>query len=236
MKVETTICDEIRQTHQAVVIDHVAEDDAWCRHPTPALYGFQSYISMPIVLPGGRFFGTLCAIDPKPAKLNTPATVGMFKLFAELIAFHLDAVDRIASSEARLVDEQKTAALRDQFIAVLGHDLRNPLTAILSAAEMLAAMPTDTRRARLARLIQSSADRILGLTNNLLDLARGRLGGGVTIDRTPEALEPVLAQVVSELRVNWPIAPSSRISLWTHSSCAITGASPGSSPTFWATP
>src|ERR1700684_4408763 len=48
LKVETTICDEIRQTHQAVVIDHVAEDDAWCRHPTPALYGFQSYISMPI--------------------------------------------------------------------------------------------------------------------------------------------------------------------------------------------
>jgi hypothetical protein len=204
LKVETTICDQIRQTHRAVVIDHVAADDAWCRHPTPAMYGFQSYISMPIVLPGGRFFGTLCAIDPKPAKLNTPETVGMFKLFAELIAFHLDAVDRIASSEARLVDEQKTAALRDQFIAVLGHDLRNPLTAILSAAEMLAAMPTDTKGARLTRLIQTSADRILGLTDNLLDLAQGRLGGGLSIDRNPEALEPVLAQVVSELRVNWP--------------------------------
>ncbi len=54
------------------MIDHVAEDPAFCGHHTPARYGFQSYISMPIVLPDGTFFGTLCAIDPKPAKLNTP--------------------------------------------------------------------------------------------------------------------------------------------------------------------
>ena len=49
-------------------IDHVAEDELFCKHQTPALYGFQSYISMPIFLKDGSFFGTLCAIDPKPAK------------------------------------------------------------------------------------------------------------------------------------------------------------------------
>src|SRR4051812_28959850 len=70
LQLNTTICDDIRQSLQPVVIDHVAEDDAWCKHPTPALYGFQSYISMPIVLANGSFFGTLCAIDPRPARLN----------------------------------------------------------------------------------------------------------------------------------------------------------------------
>jgi GAF domain-containing protein len=34
----------------------------------------------------GEFFGTLCAIDPRPAKLKTPEVIGMFELFAELIA------------------------------------------------------------------------------------------------------------------------------------------------------
>ena len=91
LKVETTICHEIRQSGEAVIIDHVAEDAAFCGHHTPAQYGFQSYISMPIVLADGTFFGTLCAIDPRPARLNTPETIGMFKLFAELIAIHLDA-------------------------------------------------------------------------------------------------------------------------------------------------
>lgn len=66
LSLETTICHEIRQSGTAVVIDHVAEDPAFCGHHTPARYGFQSYISMPIVLPDGTFFGTLCAIDPSP--------------------------------------------------------------------------------------------------------------------------------------------------------------------------
>ena len=204
LKVETTICNEIRESREPVVINHVAEDDAYCGHPTPAMYGFQSYISMPIILPNGIFFGTLCAIDPKPAKLKTPETIGMFKLFAELIAFHLSAIERLASSEANLLDERKTADLREQFIAVLGHDLRNPLTAIISASEMLEKTPLTERGERFTRLIQASADRISGLINNMLDFARGRLGGGLRVERKPEALEPVLAQVIAELRASWP--------------------------------
>src|SRR5580698_7076132 len=56
LKLESTICDEIRQSGEVVVIDHVAEDPVYCGHHTPAMYGFQSYISMPIVLADGTFF------------------------------------------------------------------------------------------------------------------------------------------------------------------------------------
>src|SRR6202171_1010947 len=79
LEVETTICHEIRQSGDAVVIDNVAEDTAYCGHHTPAKYGFQSYISMPILLADGTFFGTLCAIDPRPARLKTPQHIGMLK-------------------------------------------------------------------------------------------------------------------------------------------------------------
>jgi GAF domain-containing protein len=66
LRLETTICHEIRQTREAVVIDNFAEDHIYCKHATPAMYGFQSYISVPIVLANDSFFGTLCAIDPQP--------------------------------------------------------------------------------------------------------------------------------------------------------------------------
>jgi GAF domain-containing protein len=56
LKVESTICNEIRQSREPVVIDNVAEDQVWCQHNTPAMYGFQSYISVPIVLADGSFF------------------------------------------------------------------------------------------------------------------------------------------------------------------------------------
>src|SRR5271167_3946057 len=100
LKVETTICNEIRNSRQPVVIDHVAESALFRGHHTPRQYGFQSYISMPIIRKDGSFFGTLCAIDPKPARLNTPETLGMFKLFADLIAFHLDAHEQLTAAEA----------------------------------------------------------------------------------------------------------------------------------------
>ena len=68
LKIETTICNEIRDSGRAVIIDDVSEDEAFCDHHTPKMYGFKSYISMPIFLQDGAFFGTLCAIDPRPAR------------------------------------------------------------------------------------------------------------------------------------------------------------------------
>src|SRR5258708_37961330 len=41
LKVETTICHEIRRSDQAIAIDHVAEDEVFAKHHTPAMYGFQ---------------------------------------------------------------------------------------------------------------------------------------------------------------------------------------------------
>ncbi len=202
LQVETTICHEIRQSGEAVVIDSVTDDLAYCGHHTPAQYGFQSYISMPIILADGSFFGTLCAIDPRPARLNTPQTVGMFKLFAELIATHLDAANRLAASEARLLSERETSELREQFIAVLGHDLRNPLASIAAGTKLLTRGNRDA--APILALMEQSVARMSALIDNVLDFARGRLGGGIALNRATQALEPVLSQVIAELRASFP--------------------------------
>jgi signal transduction histidine kinase len=205
LSIKTTICDEIRQSGEPVVIDHVAGDENFCHHPTPKMYGFQSYISMPIVRPDGQFFGTLCAIDPKPARLNTPETVGMFKLFAELIAFHLDARESLEISETALLGERETSQLREEFIAVLGHDLRNPLNAISVGSEMLQAMQLGEQAAGVVSLIQHSAARMAGLVENVMDFARGRLGGGLSLSRVADAgLGVTLEQVIAEARAAWP--------------------------------
>jgi len=203
--VRTTICDQVRESGKDVVIDHVAEDEDFCGHPTPKMYGFQSYISVPIFRPDGRFFGTLCALDPKPARLNTPETVGMFKLFADLIAFHLDTQERLKFGEAALEDERHTAQLREQFIAVLGHDLRNPLNAIAGGAKVLLKTPLSEQATPVVEMIQSSAVRMAGLIDNVMDFARGRLGGGLSLIRTVDpGLESTLKQIVTEARIAWP--------------------------------
>jgi GAF domain-containing protein len=132
LKLETTICNEIRQHGQAVIIDHVACDPTFSGHHTSAQYGFQSYISVPITRADGTFFGTLCAIDPAPAKLNNPEVIGMFNLFAELIALHLDAVEREAFAMQPLATDSRIASLTDRLIMAFGGELPQAITAILN--------------------------------------------------------------------------------------------------------
>lgn len=207
LEIKTTICDEIRHSNQPVVIDHVAEDNAFRTHPTPAMYGFQSYISFPITLQNGTFFGTLCAIDPKPAVLKNPQIMEMFRLFAELISFHLNAVDELAVSQEKLREQQKNAELREQFVAILGHDLRNPVGSIMMAAELLSGAELGEENLHIVHTIKNSSYRIAGLIDNMLDFARGRLGAGISLDRKNidiHLLQKTLTQVTEELETVWP--------------------------------
>lgn len=202
LKVETTICHEIRQTRNAVVIDHVARDEVYCHHHTPQMYGFQSYISMPIFLADGRFFGTLCCIDPKPARVNTPEIIGMFKLFAELIAFHFDAAVKVAKIESKLNAEHEVSELREMFIGVLGHDLRTPLGALALYAQLLKEGALDADQ---INQMDGCISRMEELIEDTMDFTRGRLGGGIALE-TASAIpvEPVLKQIIGQVQVLWP--------------------------------
>lgn len=91
LPIETTICSEIRACGQAVVIDHVEADPEWRTHPVPALYGFQSYASFPIMLSDGSFYGTLCAIDREPRALSARTMVAVLKKQAERLGEILSA-------------------------------------------------------------------------------------------------------------------------------------------------
>lgn len=205
LKVETTICHEIRQSGEPVIIDQVSLDPIFAHHHTPAMYGFESYISVPIIKRDGTFFGTLCAIDPNPAKLNRVEIKGMFDMFAELISFHLNSIEQLQAAEKKLTEEREIAELRDQFIAILGHDLLNPVGATLNAGQFLMRISTDERISRIARIIQDSSYRMKALIENILDFARGRMGEGIKIEAGyDENLGAALQHVITELSIIWP--------------------------------
>lgn len=212
LQVETTICNEIRGHGKLVVFNDAKQDDVFCDHPTPKMYGFRSYISSPIILTDGTVWGTLCAIDPDPHELDKTEIVDSFKLFSDLIAAQLELQGRfeksqadLKASQADLLDERKTAELREQFIGVLGHDLRNPLASVDAGMRFLLKNTGTDRAPEIIAMVQKSVMRMAGLVDNVLDFARGRLGGGLTIQRdAKQPLTPTLAHVVSELQAVWP--------------------------------
>jgi len=180
-------------------------DPLYCRHPASTVHPIESYISVPIILADGRHFGNLCALDPNPAKIGGPRIVSMFEQFAALIAAQLDS-QRIHDQEHRaLLDERAAGRLREQFIAILGHDLRNPLHAVHASSDMLERHLTDPAQLAIASRIKSNARRMAGLIDDIFDFARGRLGGGIAVELTEiESLNAALLTVVQELRDGQP--------------------------------
>lgn len=117
------------------------------------------------------------------------------------------AVEERLAAEESLVREREMAELREQFIAVLGHDLRNPLASFAGGIAMLRKENLSTRAEKVLNLLHGSILRMSGLIDNVLDFARGRLGGGIGLDvDTAEPLQPVLEQVVGELQAAMPEA------------------------------
>ncbi|MFJ2281971.1 ATP-binding protein [Pseudomonas sp. NPDC087803] len=201
LDVVTTLCHEIRQSHVSVVIDKASEDPLYREHHTPRMYQFESYISVPVFRTDGRFFGTICALDPIPAQLRSSTIQSTMESFARMLALQIEAEESAQRTETALLQERETAELREQFIAVLGHDLRNPLFAISAGAEMLLRKHPDPAIEVRVRNILGSAQRATRLVDDVLDFARGRLGKGIPVAIQPCAdLTDAVQQVVTEIR------------------------------------
>ena len=204
LEVATTFCKEVCDSRRSIIIECASKDPLYATHPTPKLYQIESYIAIPILRPDGAVFGTLCAIDRLPANLD-PNVLASLNLFAELISRQLRSEKERDDIEQSLWDERKISELREQFIAVLGHDLRTPLGGVSVASEMLMDQETRPNSIQLLRGIQESCELMSQLIDEVLDFARGRLGGGISVtrQRIDDVVVPV-RQAVEELRRGHP--------------------------------
>ena len=202
---ETTICHEIRQHRQPVIFTHASQHPVYSTHHTPNIYSLESYVSIPIVRANGDFFGTLCAIDQVPARFDEDAVLKTLTLFAQLIAAQLDVQEDLDSKAKALVDAAEIGGLRDQFIAVLGHDLRSPLSAIRMSADLLETRLPAGREQKLAIAIRQSSQRMSMLIEDVLDFSRGKLGGGIPVKRVVhDDLGQMFTRVIDEGAASHP--------------------------------
>lgn len=165
--------------------------------------------------PDGLPLGTICVLDYKPRQLDDNQKA-LLRLMAQQIMKLIElrrinsrerVARRIAETHAEATDTKlshaaRESGLREQFIAVLGHDLRNPLASIKAGAHLLKRGKLDLDE--MMRLTEGSISRMSRLIDDILDFARGRLGDGIDLDRSDVLLGPILLQVVNELRAAAP--------------------------------
>ncbi|HLL01867.1 MAG TPA: PAS domain S-box protein [Myxococcaceae bacterium] len=111
-------------------------------------------------------------------------------------------VSELRSAEAAA---RRAAEFGEKLIGIVSHDLRNPLNAIhLSVTQLLHSEALPAREQRIAARISKASERMKRMISELLDLTRGRLGGGIPIQRAAGDLRQVVRQGVEELEVAWP--------------------------------
>jgi sigma-B regulation protein RsbU (phosphoserine phosphatase) len=119
----------------------------------------------------------------------------------------MKASDRLAyehTLETSIKHAEEIGLLREQFIAVLGHDLRNPLHAIMQAAGLLEIMTTDKEVLDITRILKNSSSRMNELIRKIMDLALAKMGSGLVMEKMQTDISMLLSQIIDEIRLAWP--------------------------------
>ena len=127
--------------------------------------------------------------------------VGEVSLY-DLTRFN-EAVDQSLSDAAARYSEEIDRS-RELFLGMLGHDLRNPLAAILGLAELQTRARTPERYVTFAQQISLSAGRMSHMITDLMELTRVRLGTGIIVNRTPADLCQICTNVIGEMQAIYP--------------------------------
>jgi signal transduction histidine kinase len=119
--------------------------------------------------------------------------------YLTMVRLHHETVEQTTLLVDREQQLRGAARFREEFIGVVGHDLRNPLSAIRTGAQLLRKRASlDDRDVAVVDRIAASADRMSRMIDELLDFARGRLGGGIPLRRAFVDLHALCREVAAE--------------------------------------
>jgi signal transduction histidine kinase len=186
---------EVREPRPVVVADVEQEPTLGAFLPVLRREGIAALGFHPLVS-SGRLIGKFMVYHDRPH------TLGAHELeMAQAIADHAaTAMTRFAN----LAELQQTVHFNEMFTGMLGHDLRNPLGAIMTSAQLTMRRTTAENLVKPLSRILSSGERMARMIDQLLDFTRIRVGSGIRIEPQPVDLWPLLRQVIDELEGTHP--------------------------------
>lgn len=160
--------------------------------PVIEAQGIRALAFIPLVAEG-RIIGKFMLYFDEPHQLS-PQDADM----AVAIANHVAAA--VARLEA-VAELRETVRFNEMFTALLGHDLRNPLGAIMTSAQLAMKRVGDERLHKPLGRIMSSGQRMARMIDQLLDFTRVRVGGGLPLSTQRCDAAPLLRQIVDSRNV-----------------------------------
>lgn len=142
-----------------------------------------------------RARGVLVVQPQRVDWLQTPEQRRLLDTFSTLLAIAVERVHYVEVAQDAMI-KMESERLRNSVLAVLSHDLRTPLTALVGLADTLNMAPLATPQAETATAIRQEALRMSALVNNLLDMARLQ-SGEVRLNRQWQPIEEVVGSALN---------------------------------------
>lgn|GEM_PF-2623064 len=123
------------------------------------------------------------------------------------LAGTVTAIEDVTVQHAIAVERERVAAFQEQMLGIVGHDLRNPLSAIVTGSEVIMEYARDMPNIQaVVKRLQGSSRRMTSIVGQLLDVTRARLGNGIPLAMTNVALASLVETVIEEVRAAFPKA------------------------------
>ena len=171
--------------------------------PLLRMQGFVNEVALEVVRQDGRILPVLVSSRQKCDEQGTP-------LFNRIMLF--DSTDRRRYERELLVARRKAEQIaqdKADLIAMLSHDIRNPLHAVMGVVQMLEHSGLSDAQQRLLRLLKSASDNMLKLLNHVLDLSKAE-SGTFTLTETAMSVRPIVDEVVSTFE---PVARAKNVTV-----------------------
>jgi signal transduction histidine kinase/ActR/RegA family two-component response regulator len=193
----TAFCGPALEGNAVVRFDDMSE--AACDERERTQYAAKSYLAAPVVSRSGEVIGALCFGHDEPG-VFTDRAERLVSVLASQAAVAIDNA-RLHEQRTQLIEQlRETDRRKDEFLAMLAHELRNPLAPIRTAAQLLHIICANEPRVRQAsEIIARQAHHMTELVDDLLDVSRVTRG---LIRLHVETLEvrELIAEAIEQVR------------------------------------
>ena len=194
-----SFCKHVVQTGEPLIVPDAREHAELKSNSAVTELGVIAYAGMPLLSVDGQRLGSFCVIDNKPRQWSEEE-IRVLRCMADCVQVEIASKERLAKQNLELQQAAEVAKRQNIFLAQLSHELRNPLSPILNAAQMLCeGQFEDNEKPPIYEMLRDQTLQVVRMVNDMLDLSRVEQGK-IRIEKKPVDLRSVIESSVNAVR------------------------------------
>ena len=201
---DISVCQYAILGEEVMIISDTKQDERFMHNPlVTGDPHMRFYAGAPLRAPDGHIIGTVCVLDTQPRNLSEDQISALRVLAAQVVtllelrkALRMQQIVSEELHEARQIADAANMA-KSEFLANMSHEIRTPMNAIIGLSSILAlSEPLTDKQRMFIETLQLSADSLLSLINDLLDISKIE-ARSLELESIPFSLMQVAQEVVS---------------------------------------